>query len=319
MEKMERYESDSRHGIYNSGPREMTDVTCSDCGKQTQVPFKPDGSRPVYCSECLQMHRPVRRNARYINPDLDENRKRGSSEEESSDNAALRLQVEKLFNDLDEEPDMQFIPLRRLIPVRVYLPEENPDEIASINTALGIIFKMLDVDVFKDAPAEIGSWFKRFIVKTKQAGTQPEVLERLQKIERALELQALHQPQSVIDKNEAEAASLILSALGNVSSAVIQIGSLIIIKLPDSASDPHILIRNLSTQELIFLENNQDLLKSPQELLSNLTQYNRGKTRKQLLSTSDKIDAETSSLAAENKCNYRFRSVGATDSQKDSG
>ncbi|HQN30935.1 MAG TPA: hypothetical protein PKX20_07385, partial [Methanothrix soehngenii] len=27
----------------------MTDVTCSECGKQTQVPFKPDGSRPVYC------------------------------------------------------------------------------------------------------------------------------------------------------------------------------------------------------------------------------------------------------------------------------
>ncbi|MCX6676971.1 MAG: hypothetical protein NTU95_03380 [Methanothrix sp.] len=38
----------------------MTDVTCSECGKQTQVPFKPDGSRPVYCSECYQKHRPAR-------------------------------------------------------------------------------------------------------------------------------------------------------------------------------------------------------------------------------------------------------------------
>ncbi|HNQ51634.1 MAG TPA: hypothetical protein P5176_05925 [Methanothrix sp.] len=43
----------------------MTDVTCSECGKQTQVPFKPDGSRPVYCSECYQKHRPARSSGRY--------------------------------------------------------------------------------------------------------------------------------------------------------------------------------------------------------------------------------------------------------------
>ncbi|ABK14524.1 MAG: CxxC-x17-CxxC domain-containing protein [Methanothrix sp.] len=47
-------------GGFNRGPREMHDVICSDCGKQTQVPFKPDGSRPVYCKECYQKHRPAR-------------------------------------------------------------------------------------------------------------------------------------------------------------------------------------------------------------------------------------------------------------------
>lgn len=57
--------SGSSSGGYNSGPREMTDVTCSECGKQTQVPFKPDGSRPVYCSECYQKHRPARAPRRY--------------------------------------------------------------------------------------------------------------------------------------------------------------------------------------------------------------------------------------------------------------
>jgi CxxC-x17-CxxC domain-containing protein len=37
--------------------REMTKVTCSECGKETEVPFKPDGSRPVYCRECFMKHR----------------------------------------------------------------------------------------------------------------------------------------------------------------------------------------------------------------------------------------------------------------------
>jgi len=39
---------------FSRGPREMHKVTCADCGKETEVPFKPDGSRPVYCRECTK-------------------------------------------------------------------------------------------------------------------------------------------------------------------------------------------------------------------------------------------------------------------------
>lgn len=34
-------------------PREMTQVICSNCGKETEVPFKPSGDRPVYCRDCF--------------------------------------------------------------------------------------------------------------------------------------------------------------------------------------------------------------------------------------------------------------------------
>src|SRR5947199_9972328 len=34
------------------GDRQMTSVTCSNCGKPAQVPFVPSGDRPVYCSDC---------------------------------------------------------------------------------------------------------------------------------------------------------------------------------------------------------------------------------------------------------------------------
>jgi len=37
--------------------REMVDVTCSSCGKETQVPFRPTAGRPVYCSDCFQKQR----------------------------------------------------------------------------------------------------------------------------------------------------------------------------------------------------------------------------------------------------------------------
>lgn len=34
------------------GPREMHKATCSECGKECEVPFKPREGKPVYCREC---------------------------------------------------------------------------------------------------------------------------------------------------------------------------------------------------------------------------------------------------------------------------
>ena len=44
-------------GGYDRGPREMHDAVCARCGKETQVPFKPTGTRPVYCSDCFRLVR----------------------------------------------------------------------------------------------------------------------------------------------------------------------------------------------------------------------------------------------------------------------
>jgi len=34
---------------------------CTDCGAIADVPFEPDGKRPVYCKECLPSHRKPRK------------------------------------------------------------------------------------------------------------------------------------------------------------------------------------------------------------------------------------------------------------------
>ncbi|MCL2166814.1 MAG: zinc-ribbon domain containing protein [Clostridiales bacterium] len=36
------------------GERQYYTVNCSECGVETQVPFKPTGIRPVYCRDCYQ-------------------------------------------------------------------------------------------------------------------------------------------------------------------------------------------------------------------------------------------------------------------------
>ncbi|MCE3234761.1 MAG: hypothetical protein K0Q50_941 [Vampirovibrio sp.] len=45
-------------GGYGGGaPRQLYDAVCAGCGVQTQVPFQPKGSKPVYCRDCFQASR----------------------------------------------------------------------------------------------------------------------------------------------------------------------------------------------------------------------------------------------------------------------
>jgi CxxC-x17-CxxC domain-containing protein len=42
---------------YDRGPREMFSATCASCGREAQVPFRPSGAKPVYCSDCFTSQR----------------------------------------------------------------------------------------------------------------------------------------------------------------------------------------------------------------------------------------------------------------------
>ena len=58
--KASRGDSAGGGGGYSSGPREMFSATCSSCGREAQVPFRPSGSKPVYCSDCFSTQRQSR-------------------------------------------------------------------------------------------------------------------------------------------------------------------------------------------------------------------------------------------------------------------
>ena len=47
----------SAGGGYDRPQRQMYPATCSQCGKETQVPFQPRGDKPVYCSDCVAERR----------------------------------------------------------------------------------------------------------------------------------------------------------------------------------------------------------------------------------------------------------------------
>lgn len=47
----------SAGGGYERPQRQMYPAVCSQCGKETMVPFQPRGDKPVYCRDCFQKQR----------------------------------------------------------------------------------------------------------------------------------------------------------------------------------------------------------------------------------------------------------------------
>ena len=56
MSQVGRGAATNHHGSGNYQKVE-TRTTCSGCGKETTVPFKPTQGRPVFCRECFQQRR----------------------------------------------------------------------------------------------------------------------------------------------------------------------------------------------------------------------------------------------------------------------
>lgn len=88
---------------------QMHQATCADCGNQCEVPFKPTGEKPVYCSNCFEnsgrgMSRPGRDNDR--GGDRDFGRKEFTPskpffEDKGKSNNDWKVEFEKLNAKLD--------------------------------------------------------------------------------------------------------------------------------------------------------------------------------------------------------------------------
>ena len=91
--------------------RQMFKATCSNCGKECEVPFKPSGSKPVYCRDCFRTmrgsdsSRTDDRGSRRSNFD---NRDRGSSYPQYKEQfEALNIKLDKILKLLNPEKSIE--------------------------------------------------------------------------------------------------------------------------------------------------------------------------------------------------------------------
>ncbi|MFH1602033.1 MAG: CxxC-x17-CxxC domain-containing protein [Candidatus Shapirobacteria bacterium] len=52
---MRNFRDNNRSGNRrDSGRPAMHDAVCDECGRNCQVPFRPSGDKPIYCSDCFE-------------------------------------------------------------------------------------------------------------------------------------------------------------------------------------------------------------------------------------------------------------------------
>lgn len=152
----------------------------------------------------------------------------------------------------------QYLRYAGYTPVRIYLAAGEDPGLVEL-----AVFGLLEAYGFQvehqDVPIT-GSWYRRFWVRTKEAA--PPVEELLAKLQRALELRELDHPQSEVDLNQADAVARLLGALSPESDALMQIGSLVLIKVENK-----VFVRTLTQGELIYFNRNPALFQDPANAL----------------------------------------------------
>ena len=154
--------------------------------------------------------------------------------------------------------------ITQLLPVTLFLDTERVDDVIAVSDAIHEFLASLDLVVF-DESGEGGSWFGRSFARSKKALTSQGVKDTLTRAERALEIQTLHIPQAQIDAMQADAAAKLIGALGPTPNAIVQIGSVLLVKVDGTP-----IVRNLTQVELSYLEHNKHLYKSPKNALEEL-------------------------------------------------
>jgi len=192
---------------------------------------------------------------------------------ESSLEAALQ-RIAELENDLASWLtahsmgfDLAEAPMRRYLPGAVYLENDDKDVVHDVVSSLRLLYSQFDLEVAAREAIQQGSFFQRFALRFRNAATDPEVQKRLQKLEHILELELHGKKQAAIDKDQAEAASKLIQSLEKTGNAVLQIGSLLVVKITTKNDGPRIVVRTLTLEEMIHLTRTPALLKNPQEIL----------------------------------------------------
>ncbi len=170
---------------------------------------------------------------------------------------------------LSADVPLRDLPLPRIVPVRVYL-RDGSEGVESVSRAVESLLRSAGFDISGDLPPETGSWYKRWFAKTKEALTAPQVVERLEKVERAAELEYISTKQAEADRNHAEAVAALIQSLQNEQEAAVQAGSILLLKFSDEHGHSRIVTRTLTQRELVAIERAPQLLKDPVGLLAAL-------------------------------------------------
>lgn len=127
------------------------------------------------------------------------------------------------------------------------------------------------------------SWFQRIRVAFKVAFRSPQAADALVVAQRALEIQVYGRHQAEIDSQQGAAAAKVIESLSSTERAVVQVGSLLVVKLRGD-----LMVFTLSQLELSHLER-RSLFRDPERILEELQRLKESSQETALPLASDDV------------------------------
>jgi anti-anti-sigma factor len=150
-------------------------------------------------------------------------------------------------------------------PARIYTSETSAG--IAVQESLLRLVDAFAMEVPYESDVKHSSWFREYILRMKDSTALPTRDEVLSLLQRALEQQTLEIPQAQIDVTQSQAVAMLLTALDKTPNAVVQVGSVLVIKVRDTT-----IVRNLTQLELAHWERNPSLFRDPEKALNELQQ-----------------------------------------------
>jgi hypothetical protein len=143
-----------------------------------------------------------------------------------------------------------------LVLISVFL--ENAADAEEVEAAVRAAAEQLGLDIVADSPPVFGSWFKRMLARGRAEFTEERFRTAIESAMRAVELEQVEKRQAQVNATNIGAVAGLIDTLNDTPAAVVQIGSLILIKTPET-----LVARELTQAEQATLRDNPILLTNP--------------------------------------------------------
>jgi hypothetical protein len=154
------------------------------------------------------------------------------------------------------------------ISVQIFLADSAPGP--AVEDAVREVLLMSGVEDLREGQLVIGSWYRSLTGLLKRAADSDAAAEA----RRAVELQVLDRFQAGIDGVTGDAVAKLITALNQTNGAVIQVGSVLLVKV-----DETIVVRQLTSREMTHWQHNPGLFKDPATALAELQRANQSEPR----------------------------------------
>ncbi|MFH1047743.1 MAG: CxxC-x17-CxxC domain-containing protein [Patescibacteria group bacterium] len=133
--KKRSYGGDDRGGYGSNGPsKPMFEATCAECGRMAQVPFRPNGSKPVLCRDCFRSEDDGPRQIRTDRDSRGRSSSYGGGRSSSSERPSAPRRddgMERRLNEMDKKLNLvleQIVGIAEILSELGIVGEEDEDE-----------------------------------------------------------------------------------------------------------------------------------------------------------------------------------------------